>query len=451
MKLLSVRFPLSSFLALALAIFLPAGTVRTGSLDPTFGTGGKFTIGFPDATSFYRSFGFRVFYQPGDRIVGAGTFTRQGADGQHPGVMLVGLTSAGVLDPTFGGTTAGRTEDWNGAAFTGLQDVVMLQDGKIIRLSQFLPLGQFPDARVVRTTTNGSQDGTFSTNVNVGPPNTNTIPLNAEILPSGKIMLLVFAQTSPESHHLFRLNADGSRDSTFGINGDKLLNQNRLPGLWVYAMRALPNGKTMIAGSLGNQFNNSTEIFVARFDSDGNLDASFGRFGIVRYVFGAGATGNVNDMIIDANGRCTLVGAINNPDPDVFMMRLSHRGKPDATFGVRGVVITDITPGGRDLLSSITLATGGKLVVAGEASPTAGSPENFLVARYSEGGVLEAHTRTEFTPGQFASASGVTIQPDGKILVIGSTYNPATAFMFSSMWAFARYTNITNDLPREDK
>lgn len=439
----------SSFFRYLLILLFSVSFVFAGTLDPTFGTDGKFTIGFPDTTSVYRSWGFRAFYQPGDRIVAAGRFTRVGSDGQMPGVAMVGVTPGGAIDPNFG--DAGVIQDWNSSTFMGLQDIIMLPDGKLIRLSQVLSLGQFPNGKVVRTNPNGSPDGTFSANVNVDPPNTNTIPLQAQQLLSGKIMVLVFAQTSPESHHLYRLNADGSRDNTFGINGDKLLNTNRLPGLWIYTMVSLKNGKTVIAGTLNEQFNNAAEIFIARFDSDGNLDASFGRFGIVRHTFGTGATGYVNDMTIDANGRCTVVGSINNPDQDVFMMRVSHRGKPDATFGVRGVVITDITPGGRDLLNSITQGSNGKLIVAGDASPTPGAPENFLVARYSEEGVLEAHTKTEFTPGQFASAEHVTIQPDGKILVTGSTYNPATVFTFSSMWAIARYTDITNDPPAPAK
>jgi uncharacterized delta-60 repeat protein len=325
----------------------------------------------------------------------------------------------------------------------------MFPDGKFLRLSQYFPSFGSPNAKVVRSTANGLDDTSFAANVNVG--SSNTIPRNASVLPSGKIMVLVFAQTNPESYHLYRLNPDGSRDPAFGTNGDKLMNFNRLPNIVPISMQTLPNGKTIIAGNLGTsqQFRNYDEFFIARFDTDGNLDASFGRFGIVRYSFGAGQTGFVTDLIIDpVMGKYTLVGAMKNPDEDVFMVRFGRRGKPDATFGSRGVVVSDITPGGTDYLNSITTDANGKLIVAGQASPTAGAPVNFLLARYSEGGVLEAHTKTEFTPGQFATASDVTVQPDGKILAIGSTYDPVTIISFGGMWAIARYTDITNDPPR---
>lgn len=434
-----------------LAILLLSSFVSSGSLDPTFGTGGKFTTSFPDSTGGYRSSGFRIFHQSAQRIVAAGTFTNMGPDGQATGVVIIGLTGGGAPDGTFG-PSAGMITDWDQVSHIGLSDAIVFSDGKFLRLSQHFPIFGQPAAKVIRYTVDGINDPSFSADINL-VPNSNTIPLKASILPSGKVMVLASAQTNPESHHLFRLNPDGSRDTTFGINGDKLMNFNRLPNVRfnIVGMHTLPNGKTVIAGNLGTpqQFQNYDQFFIARFDTDGNLDWSFGRFGIVRYSFGVGLKGFVTDLIIDpVVGRYTLVGAIKNPDQDVFMIRFGRRGKPDGTFGTRGVVVSDITPGGTDYLSSITTQPDGKLIVAGQASPTPGAPVNFLLARYSDSGVLEAHTKTEFTPGQFASALDVTVQPDGKILAIGSTYNPSTpSLVASSMFAIARYTDITNDPP----
>lgn len=149
----------------------------------------------------------------------------------------------------------------------------------------------------------------------------------------------------------------------------------------------------------------------------------------------------MGDLFIEVNNFYPL------PDSNKLLIHDTVRNpwKPDGTFGVRGVVVSDITPGGSDYLSSITSGPGGKLIVAGSASASSGTPPIFLVARFSEGGVLEAHTKTEFTPGQYASAADVTVQPDGKILVIGSTHNPNVTSIGSSKFAIARYTDITND------
>src|SRR5687767_843252 len=72
------------------------------TLDSTFAGGGKLTIAFPDSTTNYSSGGLRIFVQPGGRIVAAGTFTRMTADGQMPGIAVVGLTTSGTLDPAYG-------------------------------------------------------------------------------------------------------------------------------------------------------------------------------------------------------------------------------------------------------------------------------------------------------------------------------------------------------------
>jgi uncharacterized delta-60 repeat protein len=431
---------------LFLFLLLISNSALPGALDPTFGNGGKATFSFPESTTNYRSFGFKIFVQPSNRIVGGGVFTKQGPDGQEPGVVLIGLNPNGTSDTTFG-TSSGMIQDYTAAASTSFSDAIMQPDGKVIRLSQFFPLFAFPSGNVIRTTVDGLNDSGFSANVNVG--SSNTIPLNVGLLPSGKIMVVVFAQTNPESFTLYRLNPDGSRDTNFGTNGAKQLTWlGRLPSPRVTSMEVLPNGKVVLTGNLGpgSIYN---EFFIARLNPDGNFDGMFGRQGMVRYRFGTGVTGYITDLVVRADGTYIVSGAVNNPDSDSFMVGFTRRGKTDGTFGVKGVVISDISPGGTDAIYSL-VENAGKLIAAGEAPTSPGSRPNFLLARFSASGLLEAHTKTEFTAGQFARAEDVMVQPDGKILVIGSTYNPATLFASSSMWAIARYTDITNDPPRPD-
>lgn len=422
--------------------------VFPGTLDPTFGTGGKFTTSFPDATMFYRSYGTKIFVQPSGRILAGGIFTNNGPDGHAPGVALVGLNPNGTFDSSFG-TSGGVFKDWGPVTFTGFQDAYMQPDGRLIRLSQVVSLGQFPRGNVIRSTVDGLNDSSFSADVNIG--NSNTIPLTVGLLLSGKVIVTTFTQTNPESFHIYRLNSDGSRDTTFGVNGGKQLTwMSRLPQPWFNAMVVHPNGDVVLIGDIGTFAGGGyPEFFIARLNPDGNLDAMFGRQGLVRYRYGTGVTGVVSDLVARADGSYVLAGGLNNPDTDAFMIAFTRRGKFDGTFGVRGLVVSDITPGGTDAIYSI-VENSGKLIAVGEAPTAAGSPGRFLVARFSAGGALEAHTKTEFTPGQFAYASDVTVQPDGKFLVIGSTFDPATSPSVSSMWAIARYTDITNDPPRPD-
>lgn len=420
--------------------FAVLSSAFAGSLDPNFGTGGKFTISFPDNTTFYRSIGYRVYVQPGNRIVAGGSFTILGPDGYVPGVALVGLTPNGTVDTTY--ASQGTFKDWNDFAFTGFGDSTMLADGRILRLSQFFPIFSSPSCNFFRQMVDGLVDSSFSASLNVG--SSNTIPEELAVLPSGKIMVLVRAQTNPESYTLYRLNSDGSRDTSFGNNGAKPFSISRLPDPLIVSMVALPDGKFVVAGQLnvGNNFQDFNELFIARFNPDGNLDGMFGRQGVVRYKYGTGLRGFINEMIVRPNGSYVLAGGIKNPDTDTFMIGFTRRGKFDATFGVRGVATTDIASAGNDFINAL-VESGGKLIAAGSAPAVGGTPVRFLMAKYSSAGALEAHTRTEFTPGQYSEAYGLTVQPDGKILGIGITADPAANN--NTMWAIARYTDITND------
>jgi uncharacterized delta-60 repeat protein len=433
-------FRLVSSILLSFAILNPA---LAGSLDPNFGTGGKFIVSFPDSSPSYRSVGLRLYVQPSSRIVAGGSFTNIGPDGYVPGVALLGLTSNGTMDTTYG--SQGTFKDWQASAITSFGDSTLLADGRILRLTRYLSFFGLSSCNIYRQTVDGLVDSSFSANINVaqGGP----IPATAEglaVMPSGKIVVLVRAPSDPAAYTLFRLNSDGSRDTTFGTNGAKPFSIARLPDPRFVSMAALPDGKFVLSGQLniGNNFQDFDELFIARFNPDGSLDGMFGRQGVVRYKYGTGLRGFVNEMIVRANGSYILAGGIKNPDTDTFMIGFTRRGKFDATFGVRGVAVTDIAPGGDDLINAL-VESGGKLLGAGEAPATGGSPVRFLMAKFSASGALEAHTKTEFTPGQYSAAYGLTVQPDGKILGIGVTADPAANN--NTMWAIARYTDITND------
>jgi len=420
--------------------FAVLGPAFAGSLDPNFGTGGKFTISFPDSSPSYRSVGLRLYVQPGNRIVGGGSFTNIGPDGFVPGVALVGLTPDGTVDTTYG--SQGTFKDWFAGAVTSFGDSTMLADGRILRLSQRFSFFGGSSCNIFRQTADGVVDSSFSANINVGPGGpVPAFPEALAVLPSGKIMVLVSTQGS--SYTLFRLNPDGSRDTTFGTNGAKPFSIARMPDPWIVSMAALPDGKFLLAGqpNVGNNFQDFDELFIARFNPDGSLDGMFGRQGVVRYKYGTGLKGFINQMIVRADGSYVLAGGIKNPDTDTFMIGFTRRGKFDAAFGVRGVAITDIAPGADDFINAL-VEHGGKLIAAGAAPVTAGTHVKFLMAKYSSAGALEAHTRTEFT-GLYSEAYGLTVQPDGKILGIGVTTDPAANN--NTMWAIARYTDITND------
>jgi uncharacterized delta-60 repeat protein len=248
----------------------------------------------------------------------------------------------------------------------------------------------------------------------------------------GKILVLI---TENSEFFLYRLNPNGTRDATFGVNGVVAINFNKIsiPAGSAMEMLVLSDGKILLTGHVPPPA--SSEFFLGRLSEAGHWDKSFGRVGFLRIPFGPGLTGGIQDAAIQPDGKILLCGTVSNPDSDTWIMRIKPNGRADTSFGTGGTAITDFVPGGTDAAHAMALSSDGKIRIAGLAY----SPSNFLVARFSANGTLEDSTAMQFTSGQYAQAYDLTLQPDGKVVVVGETKNPDTAIN-GSVWAIARLT-----------
>ena len=88
---------------------------------------------------------------------------------------------------------------------------------------------------------------------------------------------------------------------------------------------------------------------------------------------------------------------------------------------------------------SAALMSDGRIVAVGTYAATQTSVADFLVARFAPNGLRESYARTQFTQDQNSFANDVAIQPDGKLVVAGYTWNP-DASADGNLFAIARYT-----------
>jgi uncharacterized delta-60 repeat protein len=138
----------------------------------------------------------------------------------------------------------------------------------------------------------------------------------------------------------------------------------------------------------------------------GDLDASFGGTGIVTTSFGSIVGDLGRDVAIQADGKIVVVGPVyvetSKTGGDFGLARYQPKGQLDRTFGTGGKVTTDFT--GRY-----------------------GHDEAQAVARYRTDGHLDpafgktGKVLTDVVPGGDDEASGLAVQPDGKIVVVGQT------------------------------
>ena len=167
--------------------------------------------------------------------------------------------------------------------------------------------------------------------------------------------------------------------------------------------------------------------------SPGDLDPSFGNGGkVVTSIDGNSAAG-ASDIAIQSDGKIIAVGfAYDGINVGFGLARYNTDGSPDTTFGLGGRVITHVGGDGYSVASTVAIQSDGKIVAAGSNRTYDGDNDNFLVARYNTDGSLD----TSFGAGgkvvtlfYAGYASGMAIQSDGKIVVAGSGIIGARNFL----------------------
>ena len=234
----------------------------------------------------------------------------------------------------------------------------------------------------------------------------------------GKIVAVgIQNHTSSASQFLARYDNDGALDSGFGAGGKVTTELTA-----AYAVAVQGDGKIVAAGYTESGPSHS-DIALARFKADGSPDPTFGDGGKVVTDFNSTIDFG---LVVQPDGKIVVAGSTRpsgpydkNP-PDFALARYDPNGNLDATFGGDGKVSTGFTPGWADNGYGIALAPGGKIVVAGWGRPDgSGGPGVIDVARYNADGSLDASFdgdgRVVSAPSTDNGAFAVVTQPDGRV------------------------------------
>ena len=118
---------------------------------------------------------------------------------------------------------------------------------------------------------------------------------------------------------------------------------------------------------------------LIRLGPRGHLDPTFADHGRLVTDFGPGFD-EAQGVAVQANGKLLVAGRIREgTKDDIGVLRLKPGGGHDRTFGAGGRALTDVA-GGSDAARDLTIASNGKIVVAGEA--TVDRIRRFVVVRY---------------------------------------------------------------------
>ena len=148
-----------------------------------------------------------------------------------------------------------------------------------------------------------------------------------------------------------------------------------------YAVALQTDGKIVVAGSASS--NTGKDFALARYNTNGSLDAGFGTGGKATTDF-ASDNDDAHGMAIQSDGRILAAGSVNSANPaysDFGLVRYNADGSLDAAFGVGGRVTTDFS-GNEDRASGVAVQSDGEIVAAGYALSSVGYSYDFALARY---------------------------------------------------------------------
>jgi uncharacterized delta-60 repeat protein len=150
-------------------------------------------------------------------------------------------------------------------------------------------------------------------------------------------------------------------------------------------------------------------------------------------------------VAVQADGKMIAVGELHN---NFVVARVNADGTPDAAFGDGGgITTTDFGGNKADFANAVAIRPDGKIVVVGRFGNDAGTvfstDSEFAVAQYNPDGTLDksfskdGKTTIGFSGHDGDQAKALAIQPDGKVILVGSA-NSENIFNHDSDFAVAR-------------
>jgi uncharacterized delta-60 repeat protein len=213
--------------------------------------------------------------------------------------------------------------------------------------------------------------------------------------------------------------ARGDLDPTFGTGGKVTTDFGGNEQAWGVAVQ--PDGRVVVAG---NRFDMgaSDDFVLARYSATGPLDATFDADGKVTTDFG-GRSDGAGDVALQADGKIVAVGSGFPPavgPVDFALARYNRDGTLDATFGNGGKVLTTFETNSIDRANAVVIQPDGRIVVAG--STRSGPTSQFAVARYLLNGSLDPSFDGDgraVTPISAGVVFDLAVQRDGKLIAAG--------------------------------
>jgi uncharacterized delta-60 repeat protein len=292
------------------------------------------------------------------------------------------------------------------------------------------------DIAVVRYNSDGSRDLSFGTNGQVvtslgtGASNERAFAVSGGTDSSGNFRLVVAGSSfdgTKDKLFIVRYDDHGAVDTSF--NGGSLLTDFGSNGS-AKGYRVLfdaSTGKTLVAGQV--QAGSGTAMVLARYDFGGSLDETFnGGAGV--FTAQIGSNDSITGLDLDSSGNIFVAGTTQDAvGSDIFVASFDANGNLNtSTFGSAGFVKINI--GAQDSATSLQIDRFDRIVVGGNTQ--VGTDSDFVVARLDSSGTLDFYfgaSGVAVPPlgnGQDDHLNDIAIDANNLVIAVGTTFGPST-------------------------
>lgn len=340
---------------------------------------------------------------------------------------IMSATAApGDPDPSFG--TGGKVLTRIDGVSTGVKSVAVQSDGKI------LATGGYGNFLLVRYNPDGSLDQSFGMNGVLktffsvsGDSSSETLAVQ----PDGRIVVVGTVAVNLRTYFAAaRFNSDGTFDTGFGNQGKTVMTFNPAAtelSETVYGLARQTDGKLVLLGQSGSNF------VVFRLNANGTPDTSFGTDGFfsTNFVALGSQRYRTNNILVQTDNKI-IVGGIENFNGQITgtIIRLNANGTPDTGFAANGYLRTyqQIPANRRQYFdwSSVGLQSDGKIIAGGTTLRRMITPNSPPNSYYFQGELTLLRYHPNGTPDPAFGSNGVVLRYSRKsddylyALVIGN-------------------------------
>jgi uncharacterized delta-60 repeat protein len=347
--------------------------LSNGSLDPSFGKGGRATLDTGmDETAY------AVAIQSDGRIVVAGQVEGLGQD---PAILVARLTPAGDLDHSFGDdglriVPIGNFASAAAIALTPSDQIVVTGTGTSPQDERVL-------MTILRLTSDGDLDQAFANHglklIGFGSgANATGLAIDS----AGKITVGGWGSRGKRFGQAFvRLKPSGALDRSFSGDGRKLVLGSGISD----GIALTPKGGVVSAGTLYRyQPRTSIDLLLVRLRPNGSVKRFFGDRG--RRRIDLNGIDKSAGVALQSDGKLVVAATTKQ---QFAVLRLTRKGRFDRSFSGNGRTVTSFPVPGRNtdaVALAVAMQPNGKIILAGTEQDRSNDVNRFALARYKNDG-----------------------------------------------------------------